>query len=301
MVHFASLLLALCLWSAVAACSASPATIAPPIAPSSTMPPSPGLPTELPTPSTTPIPSPTRTPTATPTSEPADTGWRAAAPGVEWRRVWADTGAGPERLRLVRFEPRLVRLRVLYQPTHPRRVSEWATVLPDALVIVNAGYFTPDNLATGLIVSDGVARGRSYDDFAGMLAVNPDGQVTLRWLRTWPYRPAEQLAQAVQSFPVLVKPGGVMGFPSNADGGQRSRRTVVAQDTSGRIVLLVGPEFRFSLHELAVWLSQSDLQHDIAVNLDGGTSTGLWIRGQEDQVDSLIPLPAVIAIEPAEG
>jgi hypothetical protein len=100
---------------------------------------------------------------------------------------------------------------------------------------------------------------------------------------------------------VLVKPGGVMGFPADADEGQRSRRTVVAQDNSGRIVLLIGPEFRFSLHELAVWLTQSDLQIDIAMNLDGGTSTGLWIRDQEEKVDSLIPLPAVIAIEPAGG
>jgi exopolysaccharide biosynthesis protein len=215
--------------------------------------------------------------------------------------LWADTGAGPERLRLVRFEPSLVSLRVIYQPTHPRRISEWATVLPEALVIVNAGYFTPDNVATGLIISDGIARGRSYDDFAGMLAVDSGGHLTLRWLRTWPYRPEEKLAQAVQSFPVLVKPGGVMGFPADADEGQRSRRTVVAQDNSGRIVLLIGPEFRFSLHELAVWLTQSDLQIDIAMNLDGGTSTGLWIRDQEEKVDSLIPLPAVIAIEPAGG
>jgi uncharacterized protein YigE (DUF2233 family) len=163
--------------------------------------------------------------------------------------------------------------------------------------VVNAGYFTPDNQATGLIISDGIPSGRSYDDYAGMLAVSPAGQVTLRWLRTWPFNPQERLAQAVQSFPVLVKPGGMMGFPADADEGQRSRRTIVAQDTSGRIILLVSPEFHFSLNELAVWLTQSDLDIDIAMNLDGGTSTGLWISGQEGNIDSFIPIPAVIAIE----
>jgi exopolysaccharide biosynthesis protein len=202
---------------------------------------------------------------------------------------------------LIRFEPERVRLRIVYQPSHPRQVSQWATALPDALVVTNAGYFTSENQATGLIVSDGIPKGRSYDDYAGMLAVATNGQVTLRWLKTWPFNPNEKLAQAVQSFPVLVKPGGIMGFPADADEGQPSRRTVVAQDTSGRIILLVTPEFRFSLHELAVWLTESDLEVDTAMNLDGGTSTGLWIHGQENNVDSLVPVPAVITFELKDG
>jgi exopolysaccharide biosynthesis protein len=173
-------------------------------------------------------------------------------------------------------------------------------MLPDALVVVNAGYFSPENRVTGLIISDGTRWGRSYSDYAGMLAVGPDGQVTLRWLHTWPFNPNEKLAQAVQSFPVLVKPGGLMGFPPDADEGEPSRRTVVAQDTQGRIVLLASNQFRFSLHELAVWLSESDLELDIAMNLDGGASTGLWINGHDDNIDSQLPVPAVIAIEPTD-
>jgi len=54
---------------------------------------------------------------------------------------------------------------------------------------------------------------------------------------------------------------------------------------------------RFSLHELAVWLTESNLALDIALNLDGGYSTGLWIRGRDDQIDSLETLPAVIVVE----
>jgi uncharacterized protein YigE (DUF2233 family) len=238
-------------------------------------------------------------PTATP--EPKDTGWIALMPGVEWRRLWTETGSGPERISLVRLDPSQVHLRAIYEPAHPRRISEWAKVLPDALLVVNAGYFTPEMQTTGLIISDGIPSGRSYADFAGMLAVSASGQVTLRWLRTWPYQPNEGLTQAVQSFPVLVKPGGVMGFPPDADEGQRSRRTVVAQDTAGRIILLVSPAARFSLHELAVWLTESDLAVDIAMNLDGGTSTGLRLGVKAELIDSLVPVPAVIAVEPAGG
>jgi uncharacterized protein YigE (DUF2233 family) len=285
----------LCLTLLATACSQLRATDVPTTSPSPTP-----LPPSTPAIATL-VPTITRPPLPTTTPEPDDTGWRALAPGIEWRRLWADTAAGRERLRLVRIAPSQVHLRVVYQPSHPRKLSQWATALPNALIIINAGYFTPEYQAMGLIISDGVPAGSSYDDFAGMLAVNADGQVTLRWLRTWPLRPDERLAQAVQSFPVLVKPGGLMGFPPDADQGQPSRRTVVAQDTAGRIILLVGPEFRFSLHELATWLAESDLQLDIALNLDGGTSTGLWISGHDEQIDSQVPVPAVILFEPAQG
>jgi exopolysaccharide biosynthesis protein len=241
---------------------------------------------------------PSRSPFPTVTAEPVDTGWSRLAPGVETRQLSVDTSSGRERLRLVRVDPDLTRLRVLYQPTYPRTVSQWAASLPRALAVVNGGYFAADYQTTGLIISDGARSGQSYGDYAGMLAVDTDGQVSLRWFGTRPFNPNETLAQAIQSFPVLVKPGGKMGFPPDADEGMASRRTVVAQDTGGRIILLASPQFRFSLHELAVWLTESDLELDIALNLDGGTSTGLWIKGQENPIDSLIPVPAIIAIEP---
>ena len=42
-----------------------------------------------------------------------------------------------------------------------------------------------------------------------MLAVAPDGNVTLRSLHDQPYDSGEQLVQAMQSFPMLVFAGGV--------------------------------------------------------------------------------------------
>jgi uncharacterized protein YigE (DUF2233 family) len=111
----------------------------------------------------------------------------------------------------------------------------------------------------------------------------------------WPYNPSEYLSEAVQSFPVLVKPGGVMGFPADGDAGQPARRTVVAQDTTGKILFLVAPHGYFSLHELAVWLSSSDLAIDTALNLDGGPSSGIWMPGHIN-IDAIVPVPLVIAV-----
>jgi len=97
----------------------------------------------------------------------------------------------------------------------------------------------------------------------------------------------------------VVKPGGVMGFPADADDGRPARRTVVAQDLQGRILIIVAPRGYLSLHELARFLAGSDLELDVALNLDGGFSTGLWLRAGERsvEVDSLVPVPSVISVD----
>lgn len=235
---------------------------------------------------------------AYPVSPPPDTGWQLLEPGVELRQSDVAVGNVTERVVVVRLDPAQVRFRVRYEPANPRPVSAWAAEL-QSLLVINGGYFTPEGAATALLVSDGRPAGTPLGDFAGMFAVTAGGQVSVRWLREWPYAPEEPLVEAVQSFPVLVKPGGVMGFPADADEGTPARRTVVAQDRSGNILIVVAPQGYLSLHELAVFLADSDLEVDIALNLDGGRSTGLWLESGEAgvEVDSLVPIPSVIVVE----
>ena len=245
-----------------------------------------------------PTPTPYPTPWPTPTPEPPDTGWQPLRPGTEVRQVLVETGAVAERLTIVRLNPDTVRFRVHYDPVAPRTVSGWAERL-QPLLVVNGGYFTPENETIGLLISDGQAWGTSYGEFAGMLAVTPGGQVSVRWLRDQPYHAGEPLQEALQSFPVLVKPGGEMGFPSGADDGRPARRSIVAQDRQGRILFAVAPRGYLSLHELARFLAESDLDLEVALNLDGGFSTGLWLRadGLSAEIDSRTPVPSVISVE----
>ncbi len=238
-----------------------------------------------------------------PTSAPADTGWQRLEPGVEWREIDVVVGAdGPtERLRIVRVSPHDVEFRVRYDPAEPRNISAWGSDA-DSLLVVNGGYFAAPhegNETIGLLVSDGQRWGTPLADYAGMFAVDAAGDVSVRWLRHSPYDPQEPLAHAVQSFPVLVKPGGVMGFPAEADEGVPGRRTVIAQDFGGNVLFIVGPAGYLSLHELAVFLAESDLGIDVALNLDGGGSTGMWMVAGEAtvEIDSLTPVPSVIAVE----
>jgi len=262
--------------------------------------PPPPTPTPIPTPTSTPRPTPTPYPTPRPTAtpEPPVTGWQQLQPGVELRQIRVETGDVAERLAIVRLDPSAVRFRVHYDPAAPRPVSEWAESL-QAFLVVNGGYFTPENETVGLLISDGEIWGTPYGEFAGMFAVTADGQVSIRWFRDRPYDAAEPLREAVQSFPVLVKPGGVMGFPADADDGRPARRTVVAQDRQGRILFIVAPRGYLSLHELACFLAESDLDLDVALNLDGGFSTGLWLRVGERsvEVDSRVGVPVVISVE----
>jgi hypothetical protein len=101
------------------------------------------------------------------------------------------------------------------------------------------------------------------------------------------------------SFPVLVKPGGVMGFPADADDGNPARRTVVAQDFAGHILFIAAPRGHLSLHETAVFLAASDLEINVALNLDGGPSTGLWLQSDKNPVgiDSRAAVPSVLSVE----
>jgi len=98
---------------------------------------------------------------------------------------------------------------------------------------------------------------------------------------------------------VLIKPGGAMGFPAGADDGRLARRTVVAQDYQRHILIIVAPRGYLSLHELARFLAESDLDLDVALNLDGGFSTGMWLRADAKSigVDSLVPVPSVISAD----
>ncbi len=242
------------------------------------------------------------TPSRMPGSVPAESG--ASIDGT-----WAEIGVGLE-LRTQEFRPssersevRLITLRmspeqhvfdIAYRPGQPLDLGAWQA-RTGAPIVFNGGYFTEEFIATGLVVAGGETFGSSYGAFAGMLAITGTGP-EVRWLQQRPYDPAEQLSAALQSFPMLVLPGGTRGF--DEPGGETARRTVIGQDTSGRLLLILAPDGGFTLSELSATLVNSDLALDAALNLDGGTSTGLIIDNPPLIVESFGLLPTVVTIRP---
>src|SRR6266849_526903 len=223
--------------------------------------------------------------------------WNKVSPGVELRyEDWKNPDGDDDTVTIARFDLHKVKLSVGYQPRQPLLMHEWMQQ-GRAIAIINGGYFDQQDNATALVVSNGKVFGESYGGFGGMLSVDTHGIVNLRSLRQQPYDPnTEQLEQATQSAPMLMSGGKRTQFSADAS---QTRRSVVAMDKQGRLLFIVSPNQIFSLDELADQLVSSDLSIETALNLDGGSSTGLYVKGGSSQVtiDSFAKLPLVIIVK----
>jgi len=266
------------------------------------------------TPVVTVIPTSTEvsaTPTARPIPTPApnllhtrdafpDPNWSQLEPGFE-RRVIPIYNANNEQVESLyvwRLDQDRFRLDVAFAE-RPKTLETWQSET-NAAMVVNGGYFSINNerySADGLLVVNGQASGRSFNGYGGMLAVDGSG-AEVRWLVQKPYNSSETLQAALQAFPILVKPGGELGFPVTRENHARARRTVIAQDKEGRILFIVAPQGYFTLHQLSLYLTESDLNLDTALNLDGGGSTGILVANPREVIASKVLLPFVILVYP---
>jgi uncharacterized protein YigE (DUF2233 family) len=240
------------------------------------------------------IPDPLPAPTQTAVNP--DSGWQELRPGLERRTINLPEQENQfrESLYILRVDPNFFAFDVGYHPGQPQSLEQWQAET-GALLVVNGGFFTEEYIATGATVTNGQTSGSSYQDFGGMFAVSANGP-SLRWLPQQPYDPSEGLLAGLQSFPMLVTPGGQPGFPE--EDGQRARRTIIAQDTQGRILFVLAINGSFTLYQMSRFLVDSDMGIDSALNLDGGTSTGLHLSDPAEGIAAFSLLPVVILVYP---
>ena len=260
---------------------------------------------ELPIEEWTPTPVPLTTSTSLPALPPLpstpDAGWSLIQPGLERRVIEIYNGQNQtiESVHIWRLDQKYFRMDVAYENT-PKTLDAWQRET-DAALVVNGGYYSIRNenyyYPDGLTIVDGKASGRSFAGFGGMLAIG-EQRAELRWLVEEPYDPNEQFQAGLQSFPILVQPGGTLGFGPERENHVQARRTVIAQDKDGRILFIVAPQGYFTLHQLSVYLTESDLNLDIAVNLDGGGSTGILVTNPRELISPTRPIPFVILVYP---
>lgn len=235
----------------------------------------------------------TPTPVPAPTSVDND-GWHSLAPGLE-RRAYQPGGNVLGQVWVLRIDPAQYVFRAHYRPGQPLSQAGWQNELPDAAAFVNANFFHPDHTILGLLVADGLVHGSSLQGRGGTFQVQ-NGQPRVRSNITEPYQ-GEAFEQAVQAFPMLVLNGQTAYVPTRQE--RVSRRTVVAQDAQGRILLMVTPLTGLTLESLSVWLPTTDMGIVHALNLDGGGSTMLYVSGdQAPRLPSFDPVPAVLAVYP---
>ncbi len=227
-------------------------------------------------------------------------GWSLLQPGLERRAIpiYNDFNQHVEMVHIWRLDQNYFRMDVDYGET-PKSLETWQKET-NALMVINGGFYSIANekyIPDGLTIVHGKAFGRSFNGFGGMLAIK-DSWAELRWLAQKPHTSYEPLQAALQSFPVLVQPGGELGFGAEKENNVSARRTVIGQDKNGRILFIVAPQGYFTLHQFSVYLTESDLNLDIALNLDGGGSTGILVADPLEIIPPNRPLPFVILVYP---
>ena len=201
-----------------------------------------------------------------------------------------------EKITLVKIDPNLFEFKISQDTENPKSIFEWQKET-NAVLASNGGYFQENFQTAGLLVIDGKTFGpKKSQVYDGMLLISA-GFPQLRYLPVsgFDYE-KEKIDFGVQSFPVLIKPEGLANL--SEDDGKLSRRTVIAQGSDNNIYLIYTHNFNISLFQLMNYLLNSEIKFKIAVNLDGGSSTGLEIKDNDFsyEIQSINQVPNAILV-----
>ena len=198
-----------------------------------------------------------------------------------------------KQIKILRIDPENYVFRAKYSPAMPYSLAQWRSREPEAAAIVNANFFDPSYVVLGLVISDGEAHGSPYLERGGSFLVNK-GRASVRANDSVPHRDLESAEQAVQGFPLLVEMGEQAYFGQAKQ--QRARRTAIAEDAAGNILVISAPLLGPTLRELSAFLAESDLEIETAFNLDGGGSTLMAVRDIDYFQPSFDAIPAILAV-----
>jgi uncharacterized protein YigE (DUF2233 family) len=246
------------------------------------------------------------------------TAWRLLAPGLSWLR-WEvkEERLGSNTLAMLRIDPTLWAFRIFFN-AEPKNLKEWQQTTK-AVVVCNGGFYRENLQPAGRIIVNGFSLGPIRNrHMKGMFLAEPKKglehlpRATLIDLKD-PDSEEKISAyeQGIQSFPVLLDPRGqVRVNPSTF----QANRTVIAEDPSGFIYLIITEKPFFTLYDFGTYLKSSPFRFRFVLNLDGGYRTQLAVRinafnyffsgqGEGKEVARLftvdpVKLPSVIGVFP---
>ena len=205
-----------------------------------------------------------------------ENGPKPAPEGLAFREARVSDGSTDATLDQVSFAPKKHAFAVMDNPDGAFDLGS-ACAKRGALAGVNGGYFQPDRAPLGLVVRQGtqlhpLEKARLL---SGVISVTP-GAIAIQ--RTAAFKPSAAVREALQAGPFLIE-GGKKIAGLNATKG--AARTVVFQDAVGRAGFLICKSV--TLAERAEILATPAIFPEgkivRALNLDGGSSTALWVRG----------------------
>lgn len=199
------------------------------------------------------------------------------APGVSVIETQCRNDSLIARVTCAIFDEKAYTLRVIDSPDPG--TATLATVLSKSHAIagVNGAYFHADYTPVGLVVVDGKTNHpfEKAKILSGILSIRSDGTIAI--IRSGQFSSSSNLAGALQCGPMLVeKTKPVAGL----NGKKSARRTAVATSPKGKIALVYISSV--TLADAAQILSLPNVfgswMPTTAMNLDGGSSSGLWTR-----------------------
>ena len=228
--------------------------------------------------------------------------WHTAAEGVRWRKTTILDESLPLEWLVLRVDLGQALPAAVAAPDE--NLLALATD-PSVLMAVNSGYFDDAHRPNGLLVSEiRVIASRTRHGGSGILLlrnhrcdlVDSDG----------PFPSLDTLDLGLQCGPRLIEPNQEVGI--HRDDGQRAARTAVCLRDQGRTMDFVlawsaddpirGPGLLSFARLLAGRSPVGDASGcDRALNLDGGPSTGIYVRGAAEATHAPVgPVPWTLVI-----
>ncbi|HEX4639474.1 MAG TPA: phosphodiester glycosidase family protein [Chthoniobacterales bacterium] len=201
----------------------------------------------------------------------------SSAKGLEHRYIVVENSANGDRasVELAVFSTKSCRLRVVDQPSEPRRDLEDVMTRGNFLAGVNGGYFDPEYHPIGLLIVDGtmIAPMQKARLLSGVLSAWPK---KVQILRVAEFSMSQKPDAAVECGPMIVDLGkSVRGLEST----KAARRTFAIAGSGDKAAL--GFCSDVTLAELSSILTVAtipDLKIQRALNLDGGSSSAFWFK-----------------------
>jgi len=218
--------------------------------------------------------------------------WQELAKGVSFREIpirVENSANSADVMTVFKFQPDNFTFSLNQQISEPLTIAAWQKkYLP--LFVCNGGYFLEDNQPAELLKIKGEKFGTNLTaDSVGEFIINDNGQPDI--VLDAQQNDADNI---LQSYPLLVRPDGALSVKD--DSGQAAPRTVVAKDADGNILFIFTEKYYFSLYQLQNYLIASNLNIKIALNLDGGPSSGYAFNTQEKKISDTAAVPNVVMI-----
>ena len=201
----------------------------------------------------------------------------AAPTGLDFLQRTASDGERSVELHIVTFRAKAHTFAVMDNPEGVFDLGS-ASAKRGALAAVNGGYFHPDRMPLGLVVRQGATlHPLERAKLLGGLVVVKKDRIAL--VRTAEFRASADVREALQAGPFLVDAGKAVPGLNDT---RRAARTVVFAGDAGIFGVLIckSATLAETARMLATPGSFPGSHIDRALNLDGGSSTALWVKGE---------------------